>query len=98
VPQPSLLVENLDMVPKTWIIIKKCAFCGLRFSLVWVTPFASCKHVYDEWCALYYFATSIKCVQQGCGEEMHDSWWIPMGFKNLVAIIKGINQTKYQQP
>ncbi len=97
-PQPSLLVENLDMVPKTWIIIKKCAFCGLRFSLVWVTPFASCKHVYDEWCALYYFATSIKCVQQGCGEEMHDSWWIPMGFKNLVAIIKGINQTKYQQP
>ncbi len=76
VPQPSPLVENLDIVPKSWIIVKKCAYCGLRFSLVWVARFASCKHVYHEWCALYYFATSIKCVHQGCGEEMDDSWWI----------------------
>jgi hypothetical protein len=62
VPQPSLLVESLDQVPRTWITINKCAFCGLGFSLVWVTQFASCKHVYHEWCALYYFATSTKCV------------------------------------
>jgi hypothetical protein len=62
VPQPSLLVEILDPIPRTWITIDKCAFCGLGFSLVWVARFGSCKHVYHEWCALYYFATSTKCV------------------------------------
>jgi hypothetical protein len=98
VPQPSLLVESFDPVPKTCTIIEKCAFFGLGFSLVWVARFASCKHVYHEWCALYYFAISIKCVQQGCGEEMHDLWWISVGFKNLPAFIEGINQTKSQQP
>jgi hypothetical protein len=36
VPQPSLLVESFDPIPKTWITIDKCAFCGLGFSLVWV--------------------------------------------------------------
>jgi hypothetical protein len=62
VPQPSLLVESLDPILRTWIIIEKCAFCGLGFSLVWAARFAPCKHVYHEWCALYYFATSTKCV------------------------------------
>jgi hypothetical protein len=34
VPQPSLLVESLDLIPRTWITIDKCAFCGLEFSFV----------------------------------------------------------------
>jgi len=29
VPQPSFLFESLDPIPRTWITIKKCPFCGL---------------------------------------------------------------------
>ncbi len=37
VPQPSLYVESLDPIPRTWITIEKCANCGLGLSHVWAT-------------------------------------------------------------
>ncbi len=57
---------------------------------MWVVWFALCRHVYHDWCVVYHFGTSIKCVQQGCEEEMHKSWWISTGLKkpNLSAPIE----------
>lgn len=34
----------------SWIALKKCSFCGLRSSPMWVAWFPSCKHVYHDWC------------------------------------------------
>jgi hypothetical protein len=82
-PQPLLPLENVDPPPKTWVVLKKCSFCGLRFSLAWVAWFASCKHVYHDWCVMYHFGTSIKCIQRGCEEEMHKSWCSATRFKKL---------------
>ncbi len=50
---------------------------------MWATQFASCKHFYHDWCAMYHFGTSIKRIQRGCEEEMHKSWWSVTGFKKL---------------
>jgi hypothetical protein len=86
-PQPLLPLENVDPPPKTWIALKKCSFCGLRFSLVWVVWFASCKHFSHDWCAMYHFGTFIKCIQRGCEDEMHKSWWSVTGFKKLGSSI-----------
>lgn len=63
-------------IPRTWIALEKCAFCGLGFYPMWVVQFASCRHVYHDWCIVYHFGTSTKCNQQGCEEEMHELWWI----------------------
>jgi hypothetical protein len=50
---------------------------------MWVIKFALCRHVYHDWCVVYHFGTSIKCIQQGCEEEMHKSWWILASLKKL---------------
>jgi hypothetical protein len=60
---------------------RKMCILWIRFSLVWVAWFALCMHVYHDWCVVYHFGTSIKCIQQGCEEEIHKSWWISMGLK-----------------
>ncbi len=38
--------------------------CGLGFDVVLAVHFAFCyKHFYHEWCAMYRFINSSKCVQ-----------------------------------
>jgi len=73
VPQPFFPFKSLNLIPKTWIVLEKCIFCSLRFVYIWEVCLTSYKHAYHEWCALYFFGFPTKCVQQGCGEEMHDS-------------------------
>jgi hypothetical protein len=48
---------------------------------MWVAQFVSYKHVYHDWCVMYHFGTSTKCIQRGCEEEMHKSWWSVTSFK-----------------
>jgi len=33
-PQPFLPLESLDPIPKTWVALNKCSFCGLGLTLV----------------------------------------------------------------
>jgi hypothetical protein len=79
-----------------------CFFSGLGFIPIWEVCLASYKHAYHEWCALYFFRFPTKCVQQGCGEEMHDSWWNSEGLKKPTPLIHigqgGSNLPKAQQP
>ncbi len=69
---------------------------------MWVVQFASYKHVYHDWCAMYNLGTSIKCIQKGCEEEMHESWWNTMGFKKpcSLALVKdeGKHTMKVERP
>jgi hypothetical protein len=58
--QPFLPIESLDPIPKTWVTLDKCSFCGLGLAFVWTICFAYCKHVYQEWCAMYHFGNSSK--------------------------------------
>jgi hypothetical protein len=81
VPQPFFPLKSPNLIPKTWIVLEKCVFCSLRFVPIWEVSLTSYKHAYHEWCALYFFGFPTKCVQQGCGEEMHDSWWTLVGQK-----------------
>ncbi len=71
VPQPFFPLKSSNLIPRTWIVLKKCVFCGLGFVPIWDICFTSYKHAYHEWCALYFFGFPTKCVQQECGEKMH---------------------------
>jgi hypothetical protein len=35
-PQPFLLLEIVELIPRKWIVLEKCAFYGLRFFPTWV--------------------------------------------------------------
>lgn len=35
VAQPFFLLEILNLIPRTWIVLEKCVFCGLRFIPIW---------------------------------------------------------------
>jgi len=61
-PQPLLLLENVNMPLKTRIVLEKCSFYELGFFPLWAAQFAYCKHVYHDWCAMYHFGTSTKCI------------------------------------
>jgi hypothetical protein len=91
-PQPLFPLKDIDLIPKTWVTFEKCALCGLRFALIWGVRFVSFNHVCHDWCVVYHFGTSSKCVQQGCEEEMHEAWWRFFSYKKpdfLVSIEDG---------
>jgi len=91
-----LPLKDIDPILKTWDALKKCALCGFGFALVWGAQFASYKHVYHDWCVVYHFGTSSKCVQQGCKEEMDEVGWRFVGLKKpnfLVCIEDGGTDT-----
>jgi len=95
-PQPLLLLKDVDPISRTCVTLENCAFYGLRFAHVWGVQFVSCKHVYHDWCVVYHFGTSSKCIQQGCKEEMHEAWWRFVGLKkpsSLVSIEDGGTDT-----
>ena len=75
-PQPF---KHSKPAEKEWVVLEKCSFCGLGFQPVWDVRLASCKHGYHEWCCRFHFEKSTKCVEEGCGEEMHEGWWSAVG-------------------
>jgi len=102
VPQPFFPFKSLNLIPKTWIVLGSVFFVveGLfLFGKYVLLP--TNMHIMNG-VALYFFGFLTKCVQQGCGEEMHDSWWTSMGLKKLALLINisqgGSNSRKAQQP
>ncbi len=57
-PQPFLPSEIVDLIPRTWVTLDKCSLCTLGLAHVWTACFASCQHVYHEWCTMYHFGNS----------------------------------------
>jgi hypothetical protein len=43
---------------------------------------------FHSWCALSHFSTSTKCLQEGCGQEMHPLWWAQVGKKSWALLEK----------
>lgn len=53
---------------------------GLRIALfadqglkdVWAGQITYYKHIYHGWCTFVYYSESTKCIDDLCGEEMHE--------------------------
>lgn len=54
-------------------------FCHRLFEPTWDYKFAFCKHAYHSLCVISHFSTSIKCLFEGCGQEMRSDWWVLSG-------------------
>lgn len=85
-PFPSIPPNPIEIKEKTWLMVEKCSFCGLGFDPIWATRLTSCKHFYHDWCALSHFNTSFFCIENKCGQEMHDAWNV-VGLRKLGTTI-----------
>ncbi len=76
IPLPPNIVEenNVDAQACLWVEHYPC--CRLGFEPLWVGQITSYKHVYHVWCAHVHFSSSIKCIDNLCGEDMHERRWV----------------------
>lgn len=73
--------------------------CFGKMCILWIRVFSyvGCSICFMHACLslsviVYHFGTSTKCIQQGCEEEMHKSWWISASLQKsyfLVSIEDG---------
>jgi hypothetical protein len=93
---PFQLATTIDASDfQSYLWVSGCSFCGLYFEPIWVGKLASCKQLYHPWCAIVHFSTSTKCVNPLCAKEMHDSWWLCSGIKELGPIYAKIGGQKH---
>ncbi len=81
IPLPFVDLEISNEPSCLWV--ENYPYCGLGFKLLWVGQIASCKHVYHGWWAFVHFSKFAKCIDDLCGEEMHEGWWISIGIIKL---------------
>jgi len=70
-------LDNEDYLDHPSLVVMKiCPFCQKLLKPAWDVKLSSCQHSYQFWCALNHFSTSIKCLLERCGQEMHPNWWL----------------------
>ena len=79
-PSPLIYLDYKSGNVDTQVVeIGVCPFCLRGFEPVWDCCLVSCRHAYHSWCAVTHFSNSPTCIDENCGQDMHDDWWVSAG-------------------